>query len=75
MRPGHHGDSLILVRTAAPEVLWIEVVEHRMACDDVDPADRVDHVDEADQADPDVVIDMDAKVVLDRGNRRARTSV
>jgi len=75
LRSRHHRYALIRVRVAAPEVLWVEIVKDRMAGHDVHAPDCVDHVDEAREADPDVIVDMDAKVVLDSGDRGARAAI
>src|ERR1700730_5646877 len=70
LRSGQNGHPQVRIRiSVGDDVLRIEVVQHGTAGDDVDTADGVDHVNEPDQADPYVVVDVNAEVVLDGGDR------
>ena len=75
LRSGEHGDPLIVVRPTAVDVRGVEVVDHRVARHDVDPADGVDQLDEAQETDPDVVVDVDPEILLHGGDGRTRPAV
>src|SRR5438093_6879931 len=75
LRSGEHGHPQVPVRIAFADVMGIEVVQHGRARDDVDASDGVDHMDQTGQSDPDVVIDVNAEVVLDCGDGGARSAI
>jgi hypothetical protein len=68
-------DTLIAIGVFREDVVGIKVVEYRMTRHDVDATHGIDQLDQSKKTNPDVVIDVDMKVVLHCSDRRASAAV
>src|SRR5205085_11093852 len=75
LRTGQDGHPRGAVGVVAVDVVGVEVVHHRVAGDDVDTSQVVDELDQPLEPDPDVVVDVDPEVLLDRPHGRRRPAV
>src|SRR5438445_3581396 len=71
-QPGH---ALVAVQIAPTDIVRVEIVEHRIGHEEIDPAELVDQLDQTRKPNPRVLVDVNVEVALDRGNRGGRPAV